>query len=82
MFNDFSVVKLDMKYVRNMDEIRLNKSYIRSMSQLCKDRKCKFLVLGVENKEQHEFLKEAEVEYVQGYYYGVPKTMSEMLSDW
>ena len=82
MFNDFSVVKLDMKYVRNMNENRLNKSYIRSMSQFCKDRKCKFLVLGVENEEQHEFLKEAEVEYVQGYYYGVPKTMSEMIADW
>jgi EAL domain-containing protein (putative c-di-GMP-specific phosphodiesterase class I) len=82
MFNDFSVIKLDMKYVRNMNENRLNKSYIRSMSRLCKDRKCKILALGVENKEQHEVLKEAEVEYVQGYYYGVPKTMSEMLSDW
>lgn len=79
---DFSVIKLDMNYIRGINEDSKNRSFIRTMSLLGADKNIKTLVLGVENKEQVEFLKDTKVDFVQGYYFGIPKTMSEMLSDW
>ena len=33
---------------------------------------------GVENKEQFEFLSEANCDIIQGYYLGKPKTFEEV----
>lgn len=74
---DFDMIKMDMKFLSTFTE--KSKVIMRSTISMAKDIGIKTLAEGVETLEQLEFLKSIGCERIQGYYYGKPQPLLQML---
>lgn len=73
------VVKIDGIYIRKGIEEEENRSFLRSMSELCTGLGIKTVGECVENETQRAFLEEIGVTYAQGWLYGKPAPVDEAL---
>lgn len=73
---EFNVVKIDMKFLSNIDNQR-SKDILDSIIKLSKKLGMKTLTEGVETKVQSDFLNEIGCDYLQGYLYGKPHKLEE-----
>ena len=73
------VVKIDGIYIRKGIEEEENRSFLRSMSELCSGLGIKTVGECVENETQRAFLEEIGVHYAQGWLYGKPAPVDEAL---
>lgn len=73
------VVKIDGIYIRKGIEEEENRSFLRSMSELCSGLGIKTVGECVENETQRAFLEEIGVNYAQGWLYGKPLPVDEAL---
>ncbi|WP_408070842.1 EAL domain-containing protein [Butyrivibrio sp. JL13D10] len=75
---DFDMLKMDMNFLTSFTE--KSKAIMRSTITMAKDIGIKTLAEGVETAEQLEFLKSIGCERIQGYYYGRPERMDDLLA--
>ena len=74
------VLKLDKEFFNDCDgekDIDRGKQIVMHVISMAKDLEMSVLAEGVETKVQKEFLKEAECDMIQGYYYAKPMIVSE-----
>ena len=74
---DFDEIKIDMGFLRNFDE--KSKTIVTMAVRMAKSLGIHTLAEGVETQEHVEFLKEIGCERIQGYYYGKPMSLHEVL---
>ncbi len=72
-------VKIDGVYIRNAIEDAENRSFLRSMAELCAGLGIETVGECVENEEQRSFLQGIGVTYAQGWLYGKPLPVDEAL---
>lgn len=68
----FSTIKLDRTLVLMMDESTKNINLFKNLVKTFKDAKFNILVEGIETTIQDVLVKEAGVDYIQGYFYSRP----------
>ncbi|MBP1585625.1 MAG: EAL domain-containing protein [Lachnospiraceae bacterium] len=74
---DFDMLKLDMKFLSDLSE--KSRSIVRSTISMAKDIGIKTLAEGIETEEQLKFLEEIGCGMIQGYYYGKPEPIEDIM---
>ncbi len=72
------VVKIDRAFVKNVPYDYKSKALVEFIVMLNKTFDFEVVVEGAEEKEQIDYLKWLQVDYIQGYYYYKPMTYSTM----
>lgn len=65
-------LKLDMRFIQSEFKRKRGKNIISFIINLAKWMELSVIVEGVETKEQMEFLKQVDCQYVQGFYCAKP----------
>lgn len=70
VLNDYSfdLVKIDMVFVRHLDDGQLNRLLIPEIAKVAHKLGLKVLAEGVETEEQRDFLREAGCDLLQGFF--------------
>ena len=68
----FDILKIDMKFIREMDKDIRNKEVVKMVIELSKTLGVKTTAEGVEEENQYLYLKELGCDYIQGYYFSKP----------
>ena len=77
---DFDILKIDMSFIRKLEENPKTKSIVRSIIGMAHELDIKTVAEGVETEEQLSFLKENGCDYIQGYYYSRPLPEEEFIA--
>nr|WP_284739501.1 EAL domain-containing protein [Rhizobium sp. CG5] len=72
-------IKTDRGFVSQLDDGAIGHNIIRAMVDLCRNLNLDCLVEGVETLAQMEAAQASGARYVQGYYFGRPMPMAEVL---
>ncbi|MGZ1270058.1 EAL domain-containing protein [Lactobacillus delbrueckii subsp. bulgaricus] len=77
--NDYSfdLVKIDMVFVRHLDDGQLNRLLIPEITKVAHKLGLKVLAEGVEKEEQRYFLREAGCDLLQGFLFSKPVELDE-----
>lgn len=77
--NDYSfdLVKIDMVFVRHLDDGQLNRLLIPGIAKVAHKLGLKVLAEGVETEEQRDFLREAGCDLLQGFLFSKPVELDE-----
>ena len=80
VLKDYKVdtLKIDMLFLRNFSE--RSKTIIEFVVNMAKALGIHTLAEGVETKEHFDFLKDIGCEKIQGYYFGKPEPMDDIMS--
>ena len=76
---EFDVLKLDMIFLRSMDRNPKTKTLMTYIIKTTNELGFSPLCEGVETAENYEFLKETGCDRAQGYYFGKPMPLDELL---
>lgn len=68
----FDVLKIDMAFIRKMNDNPKNKDIIKLVINIAQTFDAISVAEGVENEEQYLFLKENGCDVIQGYYFSKP----------
>ena len=68
----FDVLKIDMVFMKKIDEHPMNKDIVKMILALCKHFNVLSVAEGVETEEHYKFLKESGCDVIQGYYFSKP----------
>jgi EAL domain-containing protein (putative c-di-GMP-specific phosphodiesterase class I) len=74
-----TTLKIDRCFVQNMFKSEKDMILLETIINLGHRLKLKVIVEGVENKEEVDFLKKLGVHLFQGYYFGKPEPIEEVL---
>lgn len=69
---DFDILKIDIGFVKRIEECDKTKSIIDSIIKMVHQMDAKVVAEGAETQEQVEFLRERGCDYIQGYYFHKP----------
>ncbi len=75
----FNVMKIDMVFLKNFNGNVRTKVLLQSIVNLANIMEMSTLTEGVETLEQADFLKEIGCKKLQGYYFGKPMALPELL---
>ena len=75
----FDVLKIDMVFMKKIDEHPMNKDIVRMILALCKKMGATSIAEGVETEEHYKFLKESGCDVIQGYYFSKPLPENEFI---
>ncbi len=75
----FDVLKLDMKFVKDMFKNEKTLKMIGIVSEIAKHLNVKLIAEGVETIDQLEKLKELKYDIIQGYYFSKPVPSAEFV---
>ncbi|MBR0295584.1 MAG: EAL domain-containing protein [Bacilli bacterium] len=73
----FDVLKLDMMFIRKLDQNIKNAHIIQMILNLCREIGVMSVAEGVETERHYNFLKEAGCDIIQGYYFSKPLPENE-----
>lgn len=76
---DFDILKIDMSFIRKMEENPKTKSIVRNIIGMAHEMDIETVAEGVETEEQVRFLKQSGCDYIQGYYYSRPLPEDEFI---
>lgn len=76
----FDVLKIDQVFIQGLLSEQVNQILVEAMVSLAKKLGMKLVAEGVEDEQQHKLLKQLEVDFGQGYYYGKAMSKSEILT--
>ena len=68
----FDVLKMDMKFVRNIEHSETDRRLVRLILDIAKCLDVKVVAEGVETEQQMQFLRENGCDLIQGYYFSRP----------
>lgn len=74
----FDEVKIDLNLIAKVRNSEKEKELVVSILHYIKDKGCNVVAEGVEDKDTSDFLKFVGFHEAQGYYYSMPKPMSEI----
>ena len=74
---DLSYVKLDRRFIRDIDQSKDDRFYLKTLQSVCRGAETRLIVEGVERSAQAEILNELGFAYQQGFYYGQPHDEEE-----
>ena len=74
---NFDLVKIDMAFVRHLDDGPLNRLLIPEIAKVAHLLGMKVLAEGVETEEQRDFLQEAGCDLLQGFLFSKPVKLDE-----
>ena len=69
---EVDVVKLDGSAIKNAQEAPNGRAFLKALSTLCKTLNVETIAEMVDSKEALEFVRDCDVEYVQGFLFGKP----------
>lgn len=72
-------IKVDQMFVRTLTRNSQNEAIIRSVKELATGLDLKMICEGIETQEQLEILREIDVHEGQGYFFGKPQPIHEIL---
>lgn len=72
------MVKIDGAFVKDLATDRSDQAFIRTMVELARNFKLETVAEWVGDAESAEFLKRSGIDYLQGYYFGVPISVEEL----
>ncbi len=75
----FYTIKIDRSFVLMMEKDEEMLKLVKNLISTFKDSNLKILVEGVENQKQDDLVKEAGVDYIQGFLYSRPLPMDTYL---
>lgn len=67
-----NIIKIDMELIRNIDQSEARQLIIKNCLNLFKDLNITPLAEGVETKEEKQWLSDAGISLMQGYYFAKP----------
>lgn len=73
------VIKMDKSFIDGIGNDKKSEFIISTIINLSHNMKIKVVAEGVENKEQLEFLKKCQCDYIQGYIYSKPQIYENAL---
>ena len=73
----FDVLKIDMVFMKKIDEHPMNRDIVKMILALCKKIGATSVAEGVETEEHYKFLKECGCDVIQGYYFSKPLPENE-----
>ena len=76
----FDVLKIDMQFIRNMDNNPKVKSIVKMIIDLAKMMDVLTVAEGVETEDHYNFLKESGCDVIQGYYLSKPLPLADFES--
>ncbi|MBQ6463090.1 MAG: GGDEF and EAL domain-containing protein [Pseudobutyrivibrio sp.] len=76
---EFDVLKLDMVFLRSIDKNPKTRTLMSYIIKTSNEMGLSPLCEGVETKEHYQFLKDVGCERAQGYYFGKPMPLEELL---
>lgn len=79
MSSPFSIVKIDKSTTEKVCENEKFKEAMQTTFEILHKLGKKLVAEGVETKEQYELLKDAECDYIQGYYFSHPLKAQEFV---
>ncbi|MDW3095058.1 MAG: EAL domain-containing protein [Gammaproteobacteria bacterium] len=71
------LLKIDAAFVRDVETDADDRAIVQSIIALAKSMRLKVVAEGVETRQQQEFLKALDCDYIQGYYIGRPVCAEE-----
>lgn len=74
---NFDLVKIDMVFVRHLDDGPLNRLLIPEIAKVAHKLGLKVLAEGVETEEQRDFLRDAGCDLLQGFLFSKPVEFDE-----
>lgn len=66
------LAKLDMDLIRGVDTHRPRQAIVANMVAMCRDLGVRILAEGVETRAERDFLRDAGIELMQGYFFSKP----------
>ncbi len=78
---DIDYIVPDRSFVVDIVNDNEKRKYINELVTYSISRDIKMIAIGVENLETLQLLNEIGVRYVQGYYFGVPNNVIDMIND-
>ncbi len=66
------IIKLDMELIRNVDKDTTRQHIVRNCINLFNDLKITTLAEGIETQEEMQWLRDAGIDLMQGYYFAKP----------
>ena len=72
-------LKIDRSFISGIESDKQSAALSRTIIAMAKNLGLKTVAEGVESETQHTFLQELHCEYAQGYFYGKPMPMEELL---
>lgn len=79
-------IKIDRSFIHDLPDDNESRAITTSVIHLAHQLNMKVIAEGVENKQQLEFLREHDVDFVQGFYYFKPMPLAKLTSlkseDW
>ena len=74
-----NIIKIDQSFTRSIHNVK-TKAIVQSIISLAHNLKLTVLAEGVEDNQQAISLKELDCHYLQGYYFGKPLSIDQLLS--
>lgn len=74
----FDFVKIDGTFVRNILKSKVDHALVRNLSRLCQDIGIKTVAEFVEDAEILKALQAMNIDYVQGFHFGLPKAKLDL----
>lgn len=74
---DFDILKIDIGFVRRIEQSDKTKSIIDSIIKMVHQMDARVVAEGAETQEQVDFLRERGCDYIQGYYFYKPMSMED-----
>lgn len=68
----FDLIKMDLLFMRNLGDDPAKREIVRDIIRMIRHMNAVSLCEGCETQEQYEFLKDAGISLIQGYYFGKP----------
>lgn len=65
-------LKVDQMFIRDIENEKINRMMVESITSICKEMDVKVIAEGVETESELNTLKKIGVDFIQGYYYHRP----------
>jgi|GEM_PF-628359 EAL domain-containing protein (putative c-di-GMP-specific phosphodiesterase class I)/PleD family two-component response regulator len=69
---DVHTIKIDGQFIKDLDTNEQNRKIVQAIVYLAKELNCQVVAEFVHNREIFEFVRDLDIEYSQGYYFGAP----------
>lgn len=76
------MVKIDRSFVKNILNSTFDATFIKLISELCHSVGVKVCVEGIEDEKELKLVKNMNVDYIQGYYFGKPQSKEEIIENY
>lgn len=74
-------LKIDREFIRNVNEDSQRKKIVKGLIIMAQSLNMSVVAEGVENKEEAEVLDSFNCNCIQGYYYGKPQKLEDLIFD-